>query len=77
MDVTDDFEHVFGLEPIGFEGAECEEILKPNVPAWGTAATATNVGFYVYDDALASVDSTDVSTTLGTFIVRVSGRRKI
>lgn len=75
MDVTDDFYEVWGMEVVAFEGAEVEEILKPLTPAWGTAATATNVGFYVYDEALASIDSTDVSATLGTFHVKVMGSR--
>ena len=77
MDVTDDFEYVYGLEVIGFKGAECEEIMKPLYPGFDVAATATNVGFYVYDEALASIDSTDVSAVLGTFSVKVYGRRKI
>ena len=77
MDVTADFKYVYGMEVIGFAAAECEEILKPLVPAWGTAASSTNVGFYVYDEALASIDSTDVSTTLGTFFVKVFGLRAV
>jgi hypothetical protein len=65
------------MQVIGYEAAEAEEILRPVIPAWGTAASATNVGFYVYDEALASIDSTDVAAALGTFIVKVIGRRKI
>ena len=76
MDVTADFEYVYGLEPIGFTD-ECEEIMKPLYPGYDVAATATNVGFYIYDEALASIDSQDVSTELGTFSVKVYGRRKI
>ena len=77
MDLTDDFEYVYGLEIIGFKAAECEEVLKPLIPGYDVAITATNVGLYVYDEALASIDSTDVAAVLGTFDVKVIGRRKI
>jgi hypothetical protein len=77
MDVTDDFAYVYGMEVIGFAAAECEEILKPLTPGYAVAASSTNVGFYVYDEALASIDSTDVAAALGTFYVRVSGKRAV
>ena len=75
MDLTDDFSYVYGLEVIGFKAAEAEEILKPLTPGYDVAATATNVGIYVYDEALASIDSTDVAATLGTFYVKACGKR--
>jgi hypothetical protein len=77
MDVTADFEYVYGMTIDGFVGAECEEILKPLYPGSAVAIDATNVGIYVYDAAGASIDSTDVAAALGTFSVTVKGRRKI
>lgn len=77
MDVTDDFSYVYGMEVIGIKAAEAEEILKPLTPGYDVAATSTNVGFYVYDYAGASIDSTDVAAALGTFYVHVRGKRAL
>jgi hypothetical protein len=77
MDVTDDFSRVFGMKITGFKAAECEEDLRPLTPGYDVDASATNVGWYVYDAAGASIDSTDVSDTLGTFYVEVKGKRAV
>jgi len=77
MDLTSDFSRVYGMEIIGFKAAECEEVIKPLIPGYNVDITATNVGFYVYDKELASVDSTDVAAALGTFTVKVIGKRAL
>ena len=77
MDLTDDFSYIYGMAVIGHKAAEVEEIMKPLYPGYDVAIDSTNVGFYIYNAAGASIDSTDVAATLGTFSVHVRGKRAL
>jgi hypothetical protein len=80
LDLTSYFSKIYGISIVGeLAATENGYQVKPYLPAYGTAISATNVSLGFYQSAgaaaeMASVDSTDMSALITGLTIKVEGK---